>query len=163
MKDELFEELAKKYPDLFEKAKVEYFEIREGWFTLIDILCGCICTEVTNIKNQISYKSQIRETDPEVLERLEQKLKQAIDALPTIVQVKEKFGGLRFYVDGGNDEMHHYIKFAENASYHFCEVCGSPGTSRKGNWIKVLCDQHDRKEKQFQENFFKLPKLTEGK
>jgi len=30
-------------------------------------------------------------------------------------------------------------------SSRVCEVCGSPGKSTVGGWIKVLCDKHNKK------------------
>jgi uncharacterized Zn finger protein (UPF0148 family) len=60
--------------------------------------------------------------------------------------VKEKFGTLRFYVDGGTPEMHNYIEFAEAMTRITCEVCGNPGISRTGGWIRVLCDIHSREQ-----------------
>jgi len=57
-------------------------------------------------------------------------------------QCKEKFGGLRFYMDGATDEMQALIREAENLSWHICEECGAKGERRGGGWIKVLCDEH---------------------
>ncbi len=42
--------------------------------------------------------------------------------------VKEKFGGLRFYISGGNSDAVHAVREAERASYAICEVTGRPGT-----------------------------------
>lgn len=58
------------------------------------------------------------------------------------VQVKEKFGGLRFYVDGGDDYTRGLIAMAEDMSFRICEVCGKPGQLRQGGWILTLCDEH---------------------
>ena len=55
------------------------------------------------------------------------------------VQVKEKFGGLRFYVDGYSEEIGNLIADAERLSCKTCEVCGQPGSSKGGGWIKTLC------------------------
>lgn len=59
-----------------------------------------------------------------------------------VLQVKEKFGALRFYVMGGSDDLHAAIKEAESKSSTICEECGAPGELRKGSWRKTLCDQH---------------------
>ena len=68
------------------------------------------------------------------------------DKLPPsacVSQVKEKFGGLRFYVDGIDDKIYAFIEEIENQSYKICEVCGRPGKQRnKYGWIKTLCDIH---------------------
>ncbi len=60
---------------------------------------------------------------------------------PEILQVKEKFGGLRFYVQGSNDFFDGMICMAEQASYTICEQCGKPGKPRSGGWILTLCDE----------------------
>ena len=56
-------------------------------------------------------------------------------------QVKEKFGGLRFYVGAAPEEAHKLIEAAESASYKTCEFCGEPGEVRQGGWIKTRCDR----------------------
>lgn len=61
-----------------------------------------------------------------------------------ICQVKEKFGGLRFYINSAPDEVHKLIREAENKSLEICEVCGNPGKQRNGGWIKTLCEEHDK-------------------
>lgn len=58
------------------------------------------------------------------------------------LQIKEKFGGLRFYIDTGSDAVHDRISQAECLSYETCEECGTPGKPRTGGWIKTLCDEH---------------------
>lgn len=55
-------------------------------------------------------------------------------------QVKEKFGGLRFYLHSETDEMSALIEVAEKKSYTICEQCGQPGERRQGGWIRTLCD-----------------------
>lgn len=60
-----------------------------------------------------------------------------------IAQIKEKFGGLRFYVGGYvDDELNAAILQAEAASFKMCEVCGAEGSVRGGGWLKTLCDEH---------------------
>ena len=60
----------------------------------------------------------------------------------TASQVKEKFGGLRFYTNGYTDVVQGMISMAESMSYRTCEVCGSPGRSNNYGWISTLCDTH---------------------
>lgn len=67
-----------------------------------------------------------------------------VDATPpTAVQVKEKYGTLRFYIDNGIDEHYNIIDHYERLSGKTCEVCGEPGKIRTGSWIKTLCDHHN--------------------
>ena len=57
---------------------------------------------------------------------------------PVVLQVKSKFGGLRFYIDNGSDqwdknsvagiEVERLIHEAENKSYTICEITGQPGS-----------------------------------
>lgn len=63
-------------------------------------------------------------------------------------QVKEKFGGLRFYVfftegvtreDSG--KMWELIGKAELKSEKTCEYCGAPGKLRESGWVKTRCDK----------------------
>jgi hypothetical protein len=58
----------------------------------------------------------------------------------TFVQIKEKFGGLRLYYDGGDDYLRGAARLAESISYVTCEQCGNAGTANKSGWIKTLCE-----------------------
>ena len=68
----------------------------------------------------------------------------AIDPGYQLVQVKEKFGGLRYYVElepdrprPGFDEL---IRAAERRSERTCEQCGrGGGLTRRGSWVRTLC------------------------
>lgn len=57
-------------------------------------------------------------------------------------QAKEKFGGLRFYVENPPVGGHDIITKYEKLSYSICEVCGEKGVLREGSWIRTLCDTH---------------------
>ena len=76
-------------------------------------------------------------------------IKNLIDELITlgwdkkVTQVKEKFGGLRFYINGGSDEIYDKITEAEKLSHETCELCGKKGELRtKIRWFTTLCDEH---------------------
>jgi len=59
------------------------------------------------------------------------------------VQVKEKFGGLRFYINGAPREIHDLIAKYEKKSYQTCEACGAKGKSRPDlGWVRTLCNKH---------------------
>ena len=73
-----------------------------------------------------------------------------------ILQIKEKFGGLRFYVNREPPRLSQMIEKCENESLVTCEDCGKKGTQRRGGWIRTLCDgcfkkQQTEKEKELQE------------
>jgi len=59
-------------------------------------------------------------------------------------QVKEKYGGLCFYVGNVSiksaDEVFAIIDKAEELSLKICENCGEPGKQNEYGWILTLCD-----------------------
>ena len=58
-----------------------------------------------------------------------------------VCQVKEKFGGLEFYVDRAPEGVLDRINEARKESHTVCEICGEPGELRTDrNWFKTLCD-----------------------
>jgi len=61
-----------------------------------------------------------------------------------IVQVKEKYGGLRIYTGIYEVELESLIQQVEVESYHICETCGEPGVLHKNNsgWYFTACDLH---------------------
>ena len=77
-----------------------------------------------------------------LIEVLDRQLRR-LDPDYRIAQVKEKFGGLRYYYDGVSTEgMAHAIDEAEKEAYRTCEVCGAPGTNANVcNWTLTLCHQ----------------------
>lgn len=81
----------------------------------------------------------------EILSRLVVGIEAAIadvpeDERPIVLQVKEKFGGLRFYLSVENEQISNLIKDAEDESFRTCELCGKPGEPRGGGWITTLCE-----------------------
>jgi hypothetical protein len=73
-----------------------------------------------------------------------------------IHQVKEKFGGLRFYVEtipqGGEEIITKY----ESLSYKICEKCGEEGQLRGGNgqWLRTLCEVHAEGREIYNRNLY---------
>lgn len=130
MKPELQDKLVRKYPKIFEmvgstpqeSCMCWGIDCGDGWYWLIDKLC----------------------------EELQNSIDKTYPASPQVVaaQVKEKFGGLRFYINGGTDEQYGAIHFAESLSYYICEECGSlenVSRTEKG-WIRTLCEKCKGKE-----------------
>lgn len=71
----------------------------------------------------------------------------ALDPDYELNQVKEKFGGLRFYAHSRNPDLREAfaerIKQAEQAAGRTCETCGAPGELHdEFSWIRTLCYQH---------------------
>lgn len=85
-----------------------------------------------------------------IIRDLSLKLEAIIAAMPEeertqyrAMQVKEKFGTLRFYMTTETDEMQALIDEAEEASAVTCECCGQPGKLRTQGWLFTLCDKCD--------------------
>lgn len=106
------EQIRNEFPFMKEVA----LEHDSGWNELVYRLCEKI--------------DSILKKNPELLEEF------------MVTQVKEKYGGLRFYIYGGNDKIYEAIDKYEDLSYNTCEVCGQPGTTRDYGWLKTLCDEH---------------------
>ena len=64
--------------------------------------------------------------------------------LPTVLQVKEKFGTLRLYVKDASDDVRAMIELAVERSAVTCEECEAAGRLRHGTGgMRTLCDDHD--------------------
>ncbi len=61
-----------------------------------------------------------------------------------VTQVKEKYGTLRVYHNGG-EEYEALVEKAEALSEVTCDVCGQQGTMRDDGWVMVRCDGCYRK------------------
>ena len=61
--------------------------------------------------------------------------------VPVVVTtVKEKFGTLRVYYDGGDRNFMDLVDALENVSAHLCDQCGKQAGRRPyGGWILTRC------------------------
>ena len=141
MKEELDKILCEKYPKIFANRHADMrttamcwgFDCGDGWFDILNQLCA-------NIQGHIDWKNSSRER---LLKNNPHNMK-IPDEVPQLVasQVKEKFGTLRFYTDGGDDVTRGMVHMAESMSAVTCEQCGNKGKMREGGWIRTLCDEH---------------------
>jgi hypothetical protein len=67
-----------------------------------------------------------------------------MDGPVEILQVKEKFGGLRVYVNGVTSEQFDKLYEVADQSLKVCQICGKPGDRKdlRGYWILTLCPEH---------------------
>ena len=112
MNPDLTQKLLDKYPKLFSNQQFWGFECGDGWYDILDNLCGAI-TQYTHDPDEVY-----------------------------VDQIKEKFGRLRFYLSREDDVMHGMVTLAEYMSGHTCETCGKRGKTRGGSWMVTLCDEH---------------------
>ena len=109
MKTELQNQLFEKYPKIFtqrflpitESAMAFGIGCPDNWYNLIDTLCGQIQAYVDNQKSKV--RKTIIPTRP----------------FPQVeaTQIKSKFGGLRFYYNGGDQYIKGLVSMAEAMSY----------------------------------------------
>lgn len=135
MRADLDKALCEKYPKIFVNRNEDCTKTAmcwgfpgDGWYEILDTLCGTIQDYCDNVKH---YKDgELVPVCPQVV----------------AVQVKEKFGTLRFYFDGGDEMVHGMVAMAEYMSKHTCEKCGKPGKLRPGGWVRTLCDEHAKEK-----------------
>lgn len=161
MREELDKKLCEKYPLIFrnryapmnETAMCWGFSCGDGWYDIIDTLCALLTNKYNQAKERYEYAKECFETKggmtdwgkPITAEEVEERrlaMEKEAEYVPLASQVKEKFGGLRFYIDRGTDEHFNYIYFAELMSYKVCEECGAPGKTYRDGWHRTLCDTH---------------------
>jgi len=145
MEQGLDETLCAKYPRIFKDRHASMqvtcmcwgFEVGDGWYQILDSLCA-------NIQHHIDWSHKNHEWALKWNAEHPDKQRPVRDPVPQViaVQVKEKFGGLRFYYDGGDDQIHGMVQMAESWAIHTCEECGAPGYTRYGGWHRTLCDHH---------------------
>jgi hypothetical protein len=139
MKAELQKQLLAKYPEFFAHTKKKIyigekpmwdeveelakqkeivepiqfgFECGDGWYWLLDKLMSTIQHYCKDNK------------------------KPAIN----VTQIKEKFGGLSFYYNGGDDLIWGMVWFAEALSYQICEYCGTTeNVGKTQGWFSTIC------------------------
>lgn len=175
MKEELFESLVFQWPYLFEKsANLEYMSVREGWYSIIENMCECICADVEQAKMRLNYQRDEFRNDPTEVNSIrlhdaEEELKRLLDELPTFQQVKEKFGSMRIAAITPNPAHQAYIRSAETMSRRTCENCGSPGQieSTKSRGMVCLCESCLKENKRlFDVNSYdsdNLPSIPTGR
>ena len=113
------------YPKMFSQP-YGGFAVGPGWWPIIEVLCN-------HIDSHIKFKNEQKD-----------RWGRGDGCEPVIVrQIKEKFGGLRFYYDGGDPAIAGMVTMAESWAACTCEECGVPGKSRSGGWIRTLCDHHE--------------------
>jgi hypothetical protein len=132
MRQELDKLLCEKYPKMMvnrnknmqETCMCWGFECGDGWFNILNQL-------MSNIQHHIDWNNQNFEKGYKQYKQVTQ---------VTLDQVKEKFGTLRFYYTGGDDEISGMVRMAESMSGVTCEECGNVGERRGGGWVHTYCE-----------------------
>jgi hypothetical protein len=127
MQDALQNKLYKKYTQLFENRHKPItqscmalgIECGDGWYDILSALCWEIAQHERNIA-----AAPVEDYQPVKFD-----------------QIKEKFGGLRVYYDGGDEFVRGLVCMADAMSYKICEACGEKGKPNENGWISTLCDK----------------------
>ena len=123
---EQYEKWKMQYPLCFERTGscMDFgLQCGSGWFPLLGRL-------LAKIEAHLAEKYAAGFRDPDYGFRID--------------QIKEKFGTLRFYVGGGDDQIFQWIVDAEQESARTCELTGLSGTlhtKRGGFWLQTLCPE----------------------
>ena len=99
----------------------EYYECGDGWIPLIE--------EAKTIIDEYNQKLKEEDLDAEPLE---------------FIQIKEKWGGLRIYLNYYVQEIADQIHELESKSLNICEHCGTNKNVKRDwthGWIMTLCDK----------------------
>ena len=124
--DALIERLQTNYPGMFDRP-YGGVSTGPGWWPIVESLCSNIDSHQTwNNQMAARYPAEYTAFKP-----------------VQVAQIKEKFGGLRFYYDGGDAQIRGMVQMAEAWAENTCEECGKPGKRRSGGWIRTLCDEHE--------------------
>jgi hypothetical protein len=159
--------MTEKYPRYFGEGK-RYggFAIGEGWYHIIKSLVAQIDSYTKWKRNTRAYQLRLDRArdrgrdavlkfickgkepkyfDEERADEIMATPHEIIPAVPWIrvEQIKEKFGGLRFYYQGGDEAISGMVTMAECWAYRTCEQCGNKGKQREGGWIRTLCRTHE--------------------
>lgn len=124
MDGKLEQRLFNKYPKIFQQRKLPMSETcmcwgidtPDSWYTLLDALCSGIQERVDSGKC-----GQVEAT-----------------------QVKEKFGGLRFYHNGCDEAVYALIEMAYLLSISTCAECGMVSedvSCSSSGWVTYLCPE----------------------
>ena len=126
--DAFVRRMHERFPKMF-SSNYGGVAVGAGWWPIIESLCA-------NIQRHIDWNQ----------EQLEKYNRGEGCEQVVVAQIKEKFGGLRFYYDGGNDAIYGMVRMAEAWADHSCEKCGAPGKTRNLGWIRTLCDTHAKEQ-----------------
>jgi hypothetical protein len=123
------DKLIEQYPIVFKHLdKTGYHNLPAGWYKIVDRLCSELSTIL----------EEALEANPDTPD----------EPLFSVLQVKEKFGGLRFYymMNTKDDELYRRIQTAvdtaEDTSYSTCQITGNIGVLCKdGSHFMTLCEE----------------------
>ena len=152
--------------DMKETCMCWGFECGDGWFNILNQLMSQIQHHIDWKEKQRAWATKYNEMATQAKAGNFDLFEETMKALPndeykekrlaeivagdfrpvpesipqvTLDQVKEKFGTLRFYYQGGDDYISGMVSLAESMTAVTCENCGNPGSCRGGGWVHTYC------------------------
>lgn len=138
-------DLISKYPKIFQNYEgnpggVNWTGVPQGWLPIIDKLCGSIQSYIDHTKRSVPNPQYVEGTEWKADDITTHKYVSIMPGQVTCVQMKEKFGGLRFYTNGHDDVVDGMITMAEYLCDNTCDECGSEeDLGITSGWISVKC------------------------
>ena len=122
-----FSAFRKEFPILFGGHMADEPALGQGWVYLMWDLCVAL---------EAIARQRVEEGHPPM----------------RIVQVKEKWAGLRCYMEHATPEAVDLARAASIRSETICEACGKPAYPNPiGNWYKALCPFHELEAKRIKD------------
>lgn len=142
--ENFYESLHINYPKMMQKSSIRNLEIRAGWIHLIDALCKQLYSSYERAENRLAYalKSSDINKGQETIDELQSSVQYEEQYLPSLLQIKEKFGRLQIYANVFKESHAECISLVQELSSTTCEECGARGILRSSNWLRTLCDSH---------------------
>jgi hypothetical protein len=173
MKAELEKKLKEDFPEVMVHLNTPYnsnhslksIECGDGWYNLIYAMCLSLDVDLFyKRKRKADIQDRLEEHDGKDRDALVARiaeLDKEIDGLkplvPVAVQIKEKFGGLRFYTNSSlTPEMQGARRTVEFLSERTCETCGAPGSVDSGpnhSYLICLCETHKKERYDKEEKY----------
>lgn len=142
------EEFYATFPDMFpltpnrwgQSARVGV-ECDPGWFDILWSFCETVQEDYEFRKSRCEHARVYKDSgNPYWPDTICDEAENAFEGVgvPVFLQIKEKFGTLRMYLDQNKKFNEPFVNgalnCAENMSARVCGRCGNPGTLRKNNW-----------------------------
>jgi hypothetical protein len=135
--------LAEKYPLMFTNPW-NGVDVPDGWYDIVDNLCAIIQNHIDGVARNREWTIRWNENP---VSPGQDDIRPVPELVPqvSVIQIKEKFGTLRFYYENHTDFVDGLVSMATAMTAITCETCGHPGRLRSMNrrWIRTLCDTHD--------------------
>jgi hypothetical protein len=116
-------------------------DTEKKWYDDIIINCPRVFSHLKHIECEPGWHKLISSLSSIIESHIEYSIPDDIKDEIFALQIKEKFGGLRFYLNHSDPYINGAIRMAEEMSFTICTNCGNPPEKIKNqsSWIRTLC------------------------